>query len=248
MKQSRAVDQAVDLMRSQTTDWGWPLRPAQAALLRRYAEMLATYAQANVIGTKDLRQILLDHVLDSLSCLSLEEVLLQGKLIDVGTGGGLPGIPLAVAQPGLSVTLLEATEKKAAFLRSAKEGLNLAHLEVLNERAEIAGAAKAYREQYEVATSRALASLPVVLEYSAPFVKIGGQILAMKGRLEGDELADGRRAAAKLGVELQEVARVHLHPELEQKQRNVVVFRKIAATPTGYPRRVGLAKKRPLGG
>ena len=247
MKHNQAVDEALSLLQAQTLDWGRPLQPEQLDLLRRYAELLASYTQANVIGSKKEPGIILQHLLDSLSCFSVREVALQGRLIDVGSGGGLPGIPLAIAQPELNVSLLEATEKKATFLQLAKEHLRLTRLNIINERAEDTGKEKGSRDKYDLAITRALASLPVVMEYSAPFVKSGGVILAMKGRLEEDEIAAGKRAAAKLGAEFQEVAKVPLRPELEQKQRHIAVFRKIASTPTGYPRRTGLAKKRPLG-
>lgn len=247
MKQDRETNEAMRLLESQVFDWGWQLQPEQLDLLRRYAEMLASYTEANVIGSREVPSIILHHLLDSLSCLGSGGVGLQGSLIDVGAGGGLPGIPLAIARPELDVTLLEATGKKATFLRFAKDGLGLTRLSVFNKRAEDAGKEKGLRDQYDLAVTRALASLPVVLEYSAPFVKSEGKILAMKGRLEKDELAAGKRAAARLGAELQEVAKIDLRPELEQKQRHIVLFRKMRPTPTGYPRRVGLAKKRPIG-
>ena len=246
MKHDQAVDGAMQLLEVQAKDWGCSLSPEQVDLLRQYAELLATYDAANVIGSKDMRNIILDHVTDSLSCLStLGDV--QGKLIDVGAGGGLPGIPLAVAQPVLGVTLLEATEKKVRFLNHVTDSLKLSNIKILNCRAEEAGSNKDLRDSYGVAVARALASLPVLLEYCAPLVATEGLIVAMKGRVEKDELEAGRRAAEKVGAEIQEVVRVELRPELEQKQRHLVVFRKVKSTPTGYPRRTGLARKRPLG-
>lgn len=248
MKHDQEVREAVTLLEAQVQDWGQPLRTEQLDLLRRYAELLSTYTEANVIGSKEERTIILDHVLDSLSCLSIGEVQFQGKVIDVGAGGGLPGIPLAITCPQTEVTLLEATKKKVKFLQHARDELRLPNLNVLNTRAEDAGIEKELREKHDLAVARALASLPVVLEYCAPFVKEGGAVLAMKGRLDEDELLAGKRAAARIGAEFQGVAQIHFRPGLENKQRHVVVFRKMAPTPTGYPRRVGLAKKRPLGG
>lgn len=247
MKQEQTIDTAMQLLWDQLIDWGWTLKAEQFTLLRRYAELLANYTEANVIGTKEAQGVILGHVLDSLSCLAIQDIELHGRLIDVGSGGGMPGIPLAIAQSDLTVTLLEATEKKVKFLRHARESLQLTTVDTLNQRAEEAGEHKGVRESYDVAVTRALASLPVVVEYCAPFVKEGGWILAMKGWLEQDELVAGQEAAKKLGAELHKVAPVRLLPELEQKQRQIVVLRKMGATPSGYPRRVGLAKKRPLG-
>lgn len=246
MKRGQPDYEAMQLLQAQLQDWGRFLEPDQLDLLHRYSELLAAYDEANVIGSKNVRTIILDHLVDSLSCF-VSGFELRGHLIDVGAGGGLPGIPLAIAQPKLHVTLLEATEKKVRFLHYAIEDLQLPNVNVLNVRAEDAGRNKALRDEYDVAVARALASLPVVLEYCAPFVKRGGSILAMKGRIEEQELVSGRRAAAALGANLLGVNQVLLRPELEQKQRHIVVFRKTASTPDGYPRRTGLAKKRPLG-
>ena len=247
MKQNQEISAAMELLVAQAQEWGLSLSSKQLALLRRYAELLATYTEANVIGTKEIRNIILDHVLDSLSCLLLEGEEVAGPVIDVGAGGGLPGIPFAIARPDTAVTLLEATEKKARFLRSAQEQLGLKSVEVLSQRAEEAGRQVGFRDVYGIAVSRALASLPVVVEYCAPFVREGGIVLAMKGRLEDEELTSGKRAASRLGAEFSEVIHVPIVRELEQKQRRIVVLRKTAPTPTGYPRRIGLAKKQPLG-
>ena len=247
MKQDKETDAAIWLLHNQVQAWGLELQPEQLTLLRRYAELLAGYTEANVIGTKEVWRIVLDHVLDSLGCLLFQATELRGKLIDVGSGGGMPGIPLAIAQADLSIALLEVTEKKTKFLHYVCESLQLTNVSILNQRAEEAGRRAEVRESYSVAVTRALASLPVVVEYCAPIVEVGGWIVAMKGYLSKDEFYAGQTAAKKLGAELHATIPVLLLPELEQKQRQIVVFRKVAPTSTGYPRRVGLAKKRPLG-
>lgn len=247
MKQTQEVNAATELLILQVKEWGISLSPEQLAPLRRYAELLASYTEANIIGTKDIPSLILDHILDSLSCLVLENAGIGEMVIDVGAGGGLPGIPIAIARPNIRVTLLEATAKKARFLRSSQEQLQLKSMKVLNQRAEEAGRQVRLRDTYGMAVSRALASLPVVVEYCAPFVREGGLVLAMKGRLEEEELLSGKSAAARLGAEFCEVIQVPFLEQLEQKERRIVVFRKTAPTPTGYPRRIGLAKKRPLG-
>ncbi|QIN80568.1 16S rRNA (guanine(527)-N(7))-methyltransferase RsmG [Rubrobacter marinus] len=247
MKHEHTIDAAMRLLDDQASEWGIGLGPEQLGLLRQYADSLANYTAANVIGTREPQRIVLDHILDSLSCLTLGGEQWQGNLLDVGSGGGLPGIPLAVAQAELSVTLLESIEKKVVFLQKVRDDLSLTNLTIHSGRAEEAGRKRTFRDAYDVAVSRALAALPVVVEYCAPFVQEGGWVLAMKGRLEQDELIAGEKAARKLQAELHEVTQVRLMPELEQKHRQIVVFRKTGPTPTGYPRRIGLAKKRPLG-
>ena len=245
-RETLRVATALEQLRSQAKEWGIELDRTQVALLATYTELLAGYELANVIGTKDREQILLEHVLDSLSCLLAEHVRWGTSAIDIGAGGGLPGIPLSIVCPELKVTLLEATEKKVRFLEHARAKLSLGNLEVLHGRAEDAGRKPGYRESFDVATARALATLPVLLEYCAPLVRPGGTILAMKGRLQEQELSQGIAASYELGVQLREVLKIDYGAQLPQKERRLVVFDKVYATPSKFPRRVGLAKKRPL--
>jgi 16S rRNA (guanine527-N7)-methyltransferase len=215
--------------------------------LDTFADLLAGYELANVIGTRDRDQIILEHLVDSLGCLAATGIQWDGHLIDVGAGGGLPGIPLSIARTDLRVTLLEATEKKVRFLEYVKAELKLGNLAVLHARAENAGRESRYKEVFDLASARALAALPVVLEYCAPLVRSGGKVIAMKGRLQEEELSQGVAAARELGAELSETPAVDYRPQLPQKERRLVVFEKVSATPARFPRRVGLAKKRPLG-
>ncbi len=145
------------------------------------------------------------------------------------------------------MTLLEVTEKKVRFLEYAKAQLDLGNLEVLHARVEEAGRDPRCRDAFDLATARALATLPVVLEYCAPLVRTGGAILAMKGRLPEEELSRGVAASHQLGAKLREVLKVEYRAQLPQKERRLVVFDKVRATSGRFPRRVGLAKKRPLG-
>lgn len=238
---------AIEQLRLQVEAWGIGLDDSLLPYLEQYAHLLAGYNLANVIGVADQSQIVTDHLLDSLSCLSFEDFDSAGSLVDVGTGGGLPGVPLGIARPGLSVTLLEATEKKVKFLKYAQEELRMWNMQLLNSRAEEVGKESKYRETFQVATTRAVAALPVIAEYCAPLVQVGGTILAMKGRLPDEELAQGVKAGSELGLEFQEVLQLEYLKELRQKERRIVVFKKVAATSKSFPRRTGLAKKRPLG-
>jgi 16S rRNA (guanine527-N7)-methyltransferase len=238
---------ALEQLRAQAKDWGIELNQAQVILLAAYSDLLAGYDLANVIGTRDRTQILLEHLLGSLSCLVVENVRWDGSAIDIGTGGGLPGIPLSIVCSKLRVTLLEATEKKVRFLEYTRAVLSLENLEVLHTRAEDAGRRPDYREAFDIATARALATLPVLLEYCAPLVRPGGTILAMKGRLPEQELSQGIAASHELGLQLRDVLKIAYDAQLPQKERRLVVFEKVYTTPSRFPRRVGLAKKRPLG-
>ena len=238
---------AVEQLRQQSSDWGFALEPSQLVLLSMYADLLAGYEPANVIGTREPEKIVVEHLSDSLSCLLIEDLWSSSSVVDVGTGGGLPGVPLAISRPELRVTLLEATEKKVRFLDYAREKLGLRNLDLIQGRVEEEGKKAAYRETFELAVARALAELPVVVEYCAPLVRVGGKILAMKGRLTKEELSRGEAASRELGIEVREVREVKYQAGLPQKERRLVVFEKVLATPEKFPRRVGLAKKRPLG-
>lgn len=231
----------------QCNEWGLHLDQSCLPLLGSYAELLGTYPLANIIGTQDIGQIILEHLLDSLSCLTVDQLGKAGSIVDVGTGGGLPGVPLAIAQPELSVTLLEVTEKKARFLEEIRTHLALRNVKVVRVRAEEIGREPEYRDTFDLATARALATLSVVLEYCAPLVRIGGQVISMKAKLPEEELYAGIRASTQLGARLREIHEVHYQPPLPRKERRLVVFDKVINTPSTFPRRVGLAKKRPLG-
>lgn len=239
---------AANVLRWQAHEWGMDLNADQLLLLERYAELLSNYALANVIGTRDYAAILLEHAADALSCTLTGLISSSKRMIDVGAGGGLPGIPLRIAFPDLRLTLLEATAKKARFLETTVEELDLSGIEVVTCRAEEVGAIPGYRDSFDVTVARAVAALPVVVEYCAPLMKTGGAIIAMKGHPSSEELDAGARAAEEVGAELETVRKVTFIPEMVQKERNLVVFRKTTATPREFPRRVGLARQRPLGG
>ncbi len=241
------VAKAIDQLRLQSARWGIELSQSQTCLLNVYADILSSYQLANVIGTTKKEDIILDHIIDSLSCLLVEDLHRKRSLIDVGTGGGLPGVALAIARSELQVTLLEVTDKKVRFLDYAKRILDLRNLKVLHARAEEVGDWVTHRETFDIATARALSTLPIVVEYCAPLVRTGGAIFAMKARLSEEELSNGAVASRELGAALREVRQVKYSPPLQEKERRLVVLDKVEATPARFPRRVGLAKKRPLG-
>lgn len=238
---------AFELVRLQAAAWGVWLDAERLARLEAFARFLSEYEEANVIGTRVLREVLLEHVLDSLSCFLFRPLEQTGSLVDVGSGGGLPGMPIKLAAPHLGVALVEATAKKARFLRGAVEAMALDGVEVVNERVEEAARSGRHRGAYDVATTRAVARLSVVAEYCVPLLRVGGHAVSMKGRLDGVEVEEGERAAEKLGAEVAEVIRVPRLPELGEKQRSLVILRKVGETPKEYPRSVGMPAKKPLG-
>jgi 16S rRNA (guanine527-N7)-methyltransferase len=238
---------AKDLFVRQVTEWGIGIRPQARELLLDYAGVLAAYDKANVIGTRDADEILLNHVLDSLSCLLFAPLTEASSIADIGSGGGMPGIPLAAALPDAEVTLFESVGKKAAFLRYASEKLSLGNVQVVNSRIEEAARQVGHRGTYGVCTARALARLSVVAEYSLPLLRGGGYVIAMKARKDADEIAEGERAAALLGGRLNHEIVVDQTSGVEQKDRRLVVLEKVGETPNRYPRKTGTPAKAPLG-
>lgn len=164
------------------------------------------------------------------------------RLIDVGAGAGFPGIALKIVRPSLDMTLIDATAKKVTFVKEVIAALELERVRAVQGRAEELGQDNAYRARFDLATARAVASLPVLLEYVVPFLTIGGTALLPKGLEIAEELRLGRRAAAVLGAEI--VSAV----ALPFGTTRLVVARKISVTAAAYPRRVGIPSRDPLGG
>ena len=215
--------------------------PAQEAGLRRFLDLLLEKNRSlNLTSVRDPDAAWPRHILDSLSLLPFLEG--RRRLLDLGSGGGLPGIPLAIVRPGLEVALLEATGKKARFLEEAASSLELANVRVIHARAETAGRDPAWRGRFDTATARALGSLSTVIELALPFLEDQGRLLAMKGARVEEELAAAEQACRLVGGRM--AGRRVIDPEAGSC---IVEVRKIAPTPPLYPRRPGLPARRPLG-
>jgi 16S rRNA (guanine527-N7)-methyltransferase len=221
-----------------TDDASSQLAPPQRAQLWQYLDLLLHSARLfNLTAIHDRTLAWERHVLESLRLLPL---LGPGNsLIDVGSGGGLPGLVLAIARPDLSVTLLEATGKKARFLEQTASALKLDNVSVLCDRAEAVGApGSAQREGFDIVTARAVAPMRVLLELMVPLARVSGLLVCVKGEKAVDELAAAARALRELHV-------VHLQT-VRQPTASVVLMRKRAATPEKYPRRSGEPTRTPL--
>jgi 16S rRNA (guanine527-N7)-methyltransferase len=228
---------------------GIELGPAQLAQLDQLgAALREANRRVNLTRIVDPAEIETRHFLDSLTAaLPLIERLQAGdalKLVDVGSGGGMPGLPLKIAFPALELTLVESVGKKADFLREVSAALRLRNVRVLAERAETAGRDAAYRDTYDWATARALGPLAVVVELCAPFLAPGGLLVAHRaGDLEA-ELAAASPAfrALKMWTRIP----IPIHLEGLGARRGLIVGEKYADTPQTYPRRPGMPRKRPL--
>lgn len=228
-----------------------PLTAEEINSFRKYAEMLRERNKVmNLTNITDDEGIAMRHFVDSLTLVPYirDEQKKQGKkeltLIDVGTGAGFPGIPLKVSIPELNLVLMDSLQKRLNFLNDVSTELKLKNVKTLHSRAEDGGRDKKYREKYDIATARAVASLPVLCEYCLPFVKVGGLFLAMKGHSE-DEVKESSKAITLLGGTIEKIDEFML-PGTDMN-RSVVVIRKLRHTPPQYPRQAGKPTKSPLG-
>ncbi len=192
----------------------------------------------NLTAITDPAQVAKLHLLDSLSVLSVQD--LSGKsLIDVGCGAGFPGVPLKIACPQVKLTLLDSLGKRMTWLGTVLPTLGV-EADCITARAE--EAVVQLREQFDFATSRAVARLPILLELTAPYVKVGGAVLAMKGSAAAEELAEAKNAIKTLGLKLEKVQEI----PIDGAMHAVIVLRKIAPTPKQFPRRYAKIKQSPL--
>jgi len=226
---------------------GIELKEKQIDDFSQYLELITNWNQKiNLTAQKTPIEIIIKHFLDSLTCIKTikSENLSHNCLLDVGTGPGLPGIPLKIMFPSINLFLLEAQRKKAAFLAEVIARLNLLDTYLLIGRAETFGKNQEYRERYNIVVSRAVAPLNILVEYCLPFVKLGGVLIAQKGKSYIQELKDSTEAIRLLGGDLDEINKVIL-PIIKQ-ERFLLKIVKIAHTPIKYPRREGIPRKRPL--
>ncbi|MDQ8043391.1 MAG: 16S rRNA (guanine(527)-N(7))-methyltransferase RsmG [Solirubrobacteraceae bacterium] len=209
---------------------------------RRLLELWATDELASTRVTDEVEAVD-QHLADSWVALELDVVRDARRAADLGTGAGIPALPLAVALPDLRMALVESVGRRTVFLERAIEECGLGgRTEIVAERAE------GWPEGigvHDLITSRALATLDVVLEYSAPLLQLGGVAVAWKGALSDEERRGGHRAAEALGLEITD--EIVVEPFVGARDRRLVVARKVAETPERFPRREGMAKKKPLG-
>ncbi|MCC5829590.1 MAG: 16S rRNA (guanine(527)-N(7))-methyltransferase RsmG [Phycisphaeraceae bacterium] len=216
---------------------------------RKLAALLELIDQANakmnLTAIRDHQQAWERHILDSLTLLDFLAPMASGQRIaDVGSGAGLPGIPLAIARPDLTWLLIEATGKKARFLEETRAALELENVKVLAQRAEDAGRDPRFRQKLDAVVCRAVGPMRELLEYTLPLLTIGGVLLAMKGPKAKDELTESGDALQLLGAD--EVEVFDAWPEGSEWNTVVVRVVKGRATPRDYPRPAGTARRSPL--
>lgn len=196
----------------------------------------------NLTSIVEPKEIITKHFEDSLTINKY--IKDDSKIIDVGTGAGFPGIPLAICRKNVNITLLDSLNKRINFLNEVIEDIDLNNCIAVHGRAEDLGRTKNYREEYDVAVSRAVAPLNVLVEYLLPFVKVGGICICMKGPKIEEELININTALEKLGGKIEEQDRIMLQGQ--EIQRNIIIIKKVAKTSMEYPRKAGIPSKKPL--
>lgn len=213
-----------------------PLSEEQIAQFAVYNEMLLDWnTRMNLTALTSPNDVAVKHIIDSLTAYDAPLFDAAEALIDMGTGAGLPGLPLAVYAPHIRVTLMDALQKRVRFLTEVTRAMGLTNTRCIHARAEEAARQKEHRAHYDIAVSRAVARMPVLLEYTLPFVRVGGSVLALKGRAYAEEAEEGKHAAQILGGGAIASSPVQL-PGLDDV-RAILSVVKERPTPKAYPRR-----------
>ena len=222
------------------SNMGLVLNDLQLEQFEQYCCLLNEWNQVmNLTGITEHDEVFAKHFYDSL--LSVQDIPYQGKLIDVGTGAGFPGLALKIAYPDLYVTLLEPIGKRCRFLETVIENLNLEKVEVINERSE--DFAKTHRESYDFVTARAVSNIYILSELCVPLIKIGGHFIILRGSNGTEELKDAKEALKILGTKENTVFEKYLE---DGSKRIIADYKKVKATNPKYPRNYGMIKKKPL--
>lgn len=210
----------------------------------KYYELLTMWNEKiNLTAITEENEVAIKHFLDSLN--AAKGIIEDGmKVIDVGTGAGFPGLPIKIAQKGISLTLVDSLNKRINFLNEVVSALRLDGVETVHSRAEELGVNKKYREAYDVCVSRAVANLATLCELCMPFVKVGGLFVSLKGPKAEEELASAKRAIELMGGEFVSMQPYDLSDT--DLNHNIVIIKKISHTPTKYPRKAPKPSKEPL--
>ncbi len=211
----------------------------QREKFEKYYELLVYYnSKFNITAITEKNEVIIKHFIDS--ALGYNKVNF-GKVIDVGSGGGFPAIPLKIMNDDIDLTLLEATGKKCEFLKAVVDNLKLKRVKVINERAENLAKNEEYRESFDFCTARAVARLNTLCEYCIPFVKVGGKFVSYKGDAD-EEVNEAKTAVFKLGGKIKEVFKY----DLDGAKRALITIEKVSLTDKKYPRGNGKERKNPL--
>lgn len=233
-----------NLIKEANNTFGIQITDSDFDMLELFAEQMAeSNNKYNLTGLKTPEDIRKKHFLDSISCVPVIKDLKKDRAIDVGTGAGFPGLVIKIVFKEIDFTLVDSVGKKTAFIEEMIRLMDIQDVDVITDRAEAFGQDPNKRESYDLVFARALAKMPVMLEYLLPLAKIGGYIIAQRGTNSILEVQENELLIKRLGGEIEEVIPVVI-PDLTE--RYIIKIKKISPTPAKYPRRVGTPKKNPL--
>lgn len=220
------------------------LAPKTERLIKLYIEEFLAYnAHTNLISKNDEKVLVEKHIFDSLAICKTKLLKDYTTLMDIGTGGGFPALPIALAYPKVNIIGVDSVAKKIKFINDTAQKLNLKKLSAVASRTEDLD--KNLLESFDVITSRAVAPLNVILEYAAPFLKVDGHFVAYKSKIAQEEITAAQNALKVLNCEVVSVINYNL-PLEENFERNLIIIKKTKKTPANFPRKPGVAKNNPL--
>ena len=235
----------IEEMKKAAAGYGIELSEKQLEQFNRYYELLVEWNKVmNLTAITEPHEVAVKHMIDSLTAYDASLFTEGATVIDVGTGAGFPGLPLKIFAPGIKLTLMDSLNKRVRFLQTVVDELGLQEVACVHARAEEGARNKAYREQFDIAVSRAVARLPILAEYCLPFVRRGGHFLALKGMQYQEEEQEAVKAIKVMGGSETQTRPVKL-PGLEDV-RAVIDITKGMPTPKAYPRKAGTPAKNPL--
>ncbi len=244
-EQKVQVPDIKDELIAKAKEAGVKVTKAQAEKFQKYLEMLLEWNEKiNLTAITDPSECVVKHFVDSLLFLKTVSPKQNAKIIDVGTGAGFPGIPIAIMRPDVKLTLLDSLNKRLVFLREVCKELNI-EAEFVHKRAEEAGKIKGMRESYDIATARAVARMNTLCEYCIPLIKMKGLFVVMKGPGLEEEMVEAKKAISLLGCDVKKEESFIL-PNEEKSERRIAVLQKLRFTPKAYPRHGNKITKDPI--
>lgn len=236
---------SLDSFKSGLMEFGLKIDDFKLMQFMQYYELLIEWNSfMNLTAITEFNEVCTKHFLDSLSLCKVIDCTKKFSLIDIGTGAGFPGIPLKIAFPDMKITLLDSLGKRVKFLNEVISRLDLKNIDAIHGRAEDFAKPGMLREKFDVCVSRAVANLPTLLEYCVPYVRIGGCFISYKSEKTSEEIFNAKNAINILGGEMGRCNEFVLPSS--DIYRNLIVIKKIKATPRKYPRKAGLPSKEPL--
>lgn len=237
--------QYFDMMKKECESVGLDLEENKYNNFIKYKDLMKEWNnKLNLTAITDDKEIIIKHFVDSIKSFNFKFLKEKVKMIDVGTGAGLPGIPIKIVNDNSQVVLLDSLQKRINFLNEVINELHLENIEAVHGRAEDFANDPNYRETFDVAISRAVANMAVLSEFCLPFVKVNGYFVALKGPSVDEELKEARNAIGTLGGKVEQIIKVKF--EDDNLNHNLVIVKKVRKTPKQYPRRAGVVAKKPI--